>query len=118
MSAITTGFEGSPTTSSDRFRLLICKKLIDCLRGIATAERAPSEVIRHNIFRRVLLGTLTPAALRRNLLPILVLALPVMLLSTLITAALVYCGIGHPRGFPWVAALLKGALLLTTTRRQ
>ena len=54
------------------------------------------------------------SALARNLLPILVLALPVMLLSTLITAALVYYGIGHPRGFPWIAALLTGALLSAT----
>ena len=50
----------------------------------------------------------------QNLLPILILAIPLMLLSTLITAALVYCGIGHPTGFPWIAALLTGALLSAT----
>lgn len=53
-------------------------------------------------------------ALGRNLLPILVLALPVMLLSTLITAALVHYGIGHPQGFPWIPALLTGVLLSAT----
>jgi CPA1 family monovalent cation:H+ antiporter len=50
----------------------------------------------------------------KNLLPILVLAIPLMLLSTLITAALVYYGIGHPDGFPWIAALITGALLSAT----
>ncbi|MEN8108893.1 MAG: cation:proton antiporter [Pseudomonadota bacterium] len=52
--------------------------------------------------------------LLRNLLPILFLAIPLMLLSILITAALVYLGIGHPEGFPWIAALLTGALLAAT----
>ncbi len=50
----------------------------------------------------------------KNLLPILVLAIPLMLLSVLITAVLVYYGIGHPAGFPWIAALLTGALLSAT----
>jgi CPA1 family monovalent cation:H+ antiporter len=50
----------------------------------------------------------------KNLLPILFLAIPLMLLSTVITAALVYFGIGHPAGFPWIAALLTGALLSAT----
>ena len=52
--------------------------------------------------------------LLRNLLPILIVAIPVMLFSTLITAVLVYYGIGHPSGFPWIAALLTGALLSAT----
>jgi CPA1 family monovalent cation:H+ antiporter len=50
----------------------------------------------------------------RNLFPILFLAIPLMLLSALITAALVYAGIAHPVGFPWIAALLTGALLSAT----
>ncbi|MGD2082725.1 MAG: sodium:proton antiporter, partial [Chromatiales bacterium] len=52
--------------------------------------------------------------LLRNLAPILVLAVPGLLLSTLITAALVYYGIAHASGFPWIAALLTGALLSAT----
>lgn len=52
--------------------------------------------------------------LRKNLLLILLLALPLMLLSTAITAALLYYGIGHPSGFPWLAALIAGALLSAT----
>ena len=52
--------------------------------------------------------------LLRNLVPILFLAIPLMLLSTLVTAVLVYYGIGHPQGFPWIAALLTGALLSAT----
>jgi CPA1 family monovalent cation:H+ antiporter len=50
----------------------------------------------------------------QNLLPILILAIPLMLLSTLITAVLVYYGIGHASGFPWIAALITGALLSAT----
>ena len=50
----------------------------------------------------------------KNLLPILFLAIPLMLLSTLVTAALIYIGIGHATGFPWIAALITGALLSAT----
>jgi len=53
-------------------------------------------------------------ALLRNLVPILFLALPVMLLSAAISAILLYFGIAHPTGFPWIAALLTGALLSAT----
>ncbi len=59
----------------------------------------------YNIDARMLLA---------NLVPILLLAIPLMLLSTLVTAVLVYYGIGHPQGFPWIAALLTGALLSAT----
>lgn len=52
--------------------------------------------------------------LLRNLIPILILAIPLMLLSTLISAVILYFGIAHPSGFPWIAALLTGALLAAT----
>ena len=55
-----------------------------------------------------------PKSLARDLLSILVLAIPVLLLSIAVTAALVYVGIGHDEGFPWPAALLTGALLSAT----
>ncbi len=50
----------------------------------------------------------------KNLAPILILAIPIMLFSTLVTGVLVYWGIDHPTGFPWVAAFLTGALLSAT----
>ena len=53
-------------------------------------------------------------ALARDLVIILVVTVPVLLLSTAATAALVYYGIGHPSGFPWIAALMTGALLSAT----
>ena len=53
-------------------------------------------------------------ALRRNLFVILLLSIPVLLLSITITALLVYLGIGHPDGFPWIAAFLTGAVLAAT----
>jgi CPA1 family monovalent cation:H+ antiporter len=52
--------------------------------------------------------------LRRNLFVILLLSIPILLLSTTITATLVYFGINHPDGFPWIAALLTGAVLAAT----
>ena len=50
----------------------------------------------------------------KNLLAIIVLAIPIMLLSTVITATLLYYGIDHPLGFPIIAALLTGAILSAT----
>ena len=50
----------------------------------------------------------------KNLAAILILAIPVMLFSTLVTAALVYWGIDHASGFPWTAAFLTGTLLSAT----
>jgi len=52
--------------------------------------------------------------LLKNGIVILFFAIPVMLLSTVVAAAAVYYGIAHPTGFPWIAALLTGALLAAT----
>ena len=52
--------------------------------------------------------------LLRNLVPILLLTLPLLLLATLLSAALLFFGIGHPQGFPWIAALICGALISAT----
>jgi len=52
--------------------------------------------------------------LLKNILPVLFMAVPVMMLSAGIIAVIVYYGIGHPAGFPWIAALLTGALLSAT----
>ncbi len=50
----------------------------------------------------------------KNLAPILILAIPIMLFSTLVTGILIYWGIDHATGFPWVAAFITGALLSAT----
>jgi Na+:H+ antiporter len=50
----------------------------------------------------------------KHLLVILFFAIPVMLLSTFVAAVMIYYGIGHPAGFPWIAALLAGSLLAAT----
>jgi CPA1 family monovalent cation:H+ antiporter len=52
--------------------------------------------------------------LLRNLVPILLLTLPLLLLATLLSAALLFFGIGHPQGFPWISALICGALISAT----
>ncbi len=49
-----------------------------------------------------------------NLVPILVLAVPLLLVTTLIAAAVIYFLIGSPQGFPWIAALLAGAVIAPT----
>jgi CPA1 family monovalent cation:H+ antiporter len=52
--------------------------------------------------------------LRANAAPIFFLAFPLMLLITLLTGIFLYYGINHPTGFPWMAALLAGAILSAT----
>lgn len=52
--------------------------------------------------------------LRKNLFVIMFFALPILLLSVGVAAVLVYYGIGHPEGFPWIAALITGAVLSAT----
>lgn len=58
--------------------------------------------------------TLDTQSLRRQLGLILFLAVPLLTMSIGISAAVIYYGINHPEGFPWVAALLTGALLAAT----
>lgn len=52
--------------------------------------------------------------LTANLGIILFFAVGGMLLTAVLCAALVFWGIGHPTGFPWIAALITGALLAAT----
>lgn len=53
-------------------------------------------------------------ALRANLSIILVLAVLAMVLSAVLTAVGIFYGINHPTGFPWLTALVTGALLVAT----
>ena len=55
-----------------------------------------------------------PQILFRWLGPVLLLATLGVVICMLITALLVYYGIHHPEGFPWIAALLTGAILAAT----
>ncbi|HTT08056.1 MAG TPA: cation:proton antiporter [Gammaproteobacteria bacterium] len=50
----------------------------------------------------------------RDLGTILILAMPAMLLTAFIAAALIYRGIDEAGGYPWIAALITGALLAST----
>lgn len=52
--------------------------------------------------------------LLRNLVPVLLLSVPVVILSALLTGTLLYGGIHHPTGFPWISALVAGTLLAST----
>lgn len=53
-------------------------------------------------------------ALKSNLSVILFLAIVAMLLTCGITAILLFYGIGHATGFPWLAALITGSILAAT----
>ena len=53
-------------------------------------------------------------ALRNDAAAVLLLAFPLLLLAAGITAGIAWLGIGHPEGFPWVVALLAGAILSST----
>lgn len=50
----------------------------------------------------------------KNLIVILFFSIPIMLCSTAVAAVMIYYGMDHPTGFPWIAALLTGALLAAT----
>jgi CPA1 family monovalent cation:H+ antiporter len=52
--------------------------------------------------------------LHQHLWPILMLAMPIMVLSAMLAAWLIYQGIGHASGFPIYTALVAGALLVAT----
>ena len=82
--------------------------------------------LRHDSFHDLIFYVLLPllvfeaafkidaVLLRRNLFVILTLSIPVLLLSILVTAALAYVLIDNDWGFPWIAALLTGAVLVAT----
>ena len=55
-----------------------------------------------------------PRLLKHWLPAVLILATLGVLISCFVAAGLVYFGIGHPAGFPWMAALLTGAILAAT----
>ncbi|MFT7219917.1 MAG: CPA1 family monovalent cation:H+ antiporter [Candidatus Azotimanducaceae bacterium] len=57
---------------------------------------------------------LKPALLRKWMLPIVLMATLGVLISFVVIAGGAYYGIGHPVGFPWIAALLLGAILAAT----
>ncbi len=50
----------------------------------------------------------------RNLFGIILLAMPLALISLVFATVLIYYGMGHPTGFPWIAALLTGTMLIAT----
>ena len=52
--------------------------------------------------------------LLKNLTPVLLLAIPLMIVAASVTAAGVFFGMNHPAGFPWLAALLCGVILSAT----
>ena len=55
-----------------------------------------------------------PKLLKQWLIPVMLLAIPGVLIGASIMAALIYYGIGHPSGFPWIAAFLAGTILAAT----
>lgn len=52
--------------------------------------------------------------LKRWITPVLLMATLGVLVSATVTALLVYFGIAHPTGFPWIAAMITGGILAAT----
>ena len=50
----------------------------------------------------------------KNIVAVIYLAVPMYLLATCVTGTLIFLGIAHPLGFPWLVALLAGALVSAT----
>ena len=87
--------------------------------GIDTGIRADNfQSIIFYVFIPVLIFesayNLDKQELKNNLLIILSLSIIAMLLTCAITAVLLFYGIGHEAGFPWLAALITGAILAAT----
>ncbi|VAW54840.1 Na+/H+ antiporter [hydrothermal vent metagenome] len=87
--------------------------------GIDTGIRADNfQAIIFYIFIPILVFesayNLDKTQLKKNLIVVLSLAIITMLLTCLIAAALLFYGVGHESGFPWIAALITGAILATT----
>jgi CPA1 family monovalent cation:H+ antiporter len=57
---------------------------------------------------------LEPRILKRWIGPILLFSTLGLVICAFLIAAITYYGIGHPAGFPWIAALLTGAILAAT----
>lgn len=55
-----------------------------------------------------------PSYLKRWLAPILLLSTVGLMISCVAVAAILYYALGQPQGFPWIAALLTGAILAAT----
>lgn len=56
---------------------------------------------------------ISPAMLRRWVAPIVIFATLGVAITVAVSAGLIYVGVNHP-GFPWIAALLTGAILAAT----
>lgn len=54
------------------------------------------------------------AGLWADIIPLSLLSLPLMLVSVLIITVFLFYGVDHAVGFPWIAALITGALLSAT----
>ncbi len=89
------------------------------LAGIDTGIRADNfQSIIFYVFIPVLVFeaayNIDKQQLKNNLIVILLLAIISMLFTCLIVAVLLFYGIGHASGFPWLAALITGAILAAT----
>lgn len=82
--------------------------------------------IRWNNFHDIILHLLVPVLvfesafhlptrlLMRNWLPVILLAIPALIISAFISAYILFIGIGYPQAFPLLTALLSGIILAAT----
>lgn len=109
-----------------KLELTLSCALVGLLAGLSLGFVEIDTGIRHHNFQDIVFFIILPvlifeaawhlklSLLRRWIIPILVLAIAGVLISCVVTAVLIYLGIGHSVGFPWVAALLTGAILAAT----
>lgn len=90
--------------------------------GIDTGIRAHNfETISHYIFIPILLFAsayqLSPKLLWNEKKALFLLALPVPIITFIVTTIALYFSINHPTGFPWIAAAITAALLVNINAR-
>lgn len=112
----------------ERYHLPLAAVLVAC--GFAGSQLLQlfgyDNAIDHQMFQQLIVYAFLPILvfsgafrmdiklLQQNLWPILLLAVPGLLVSLGVVAVLVYYGIAHPEGFPWLAALITGAVVSAT----
>lgn len=89
------------------------------LLGFDTGVRAINfHTISQYVFIPIILFTtafhMSPKMVLKNSIVHFLFAIPITIITIVITAVILYYGIAHPEGFPWMAAFLTAAILAAT----
>lgn len=123
---LTNGLAGIITAKFTRLPLTLCVLLWGIVSSVLIPLSGIDTGIRADTFQDLIMFTLIPVlvfeaalnlhlkALRPLLATTLTAATLGIILATLIAGAVLYYAIGHPSGFPWIAALLAGLVISAT----